>query len=211
MTSLRLPPIYPITDRLISGLSHVEQVRQLIACAADFIQLREKHLSPRDFYEEAREAVKYAHEHGACIIINDRADIALATGADGVHLGQTDMPPLAARGFLGASAIIGYSTHSIEQAVEAFSFPIDYIAVGPVYATVTKADPDPEIGLDGVTAVRERIAQFPLVAIGGIDASRFKAVIDAGASSAAIVSGILKGDIGQNLIQLRAATAEVQC
>jgi thiamine-phosphate pyrophosphorylase len=207
MRLLTLPPIYPITDRIVSGLSHVEQVRQLIAAGAGFIQLREKHLSPREFYEEAREAIEYAHAHGARIIINDRVDIAAAIGADGVHLGQTDMPAEAARAFLGANAIIGYSTHSVEQAAEAASFPIDYLAIGPVFDTSTKTDPDPVVGLEGVTAVRSKIGSIPLVAIGGIDAESLPAVLQAGATSAAIISGVLKGDIVANLTLMNNAAS----
>jgi thiamine-phosphate pyrophosphorylase len=198
MSFFKLPQIYPITDRTISGLSHAEQVRWLIDAGADFIQLREKHLEPREFYTDALEAVDFAHQNGARVIINDRADIAAATGADGVHLGQTDMPPAAAREFLGPDAIIGYSTHSIEQAVEAASMAIDYIAIGPVFATATKENPDPVVGLDGIKSVRNRVGTILLVAIGGIDASNLAAVIEAGAASAAVISSILRGDIRAN-------------
>lgn len=205
MPLLNLPPIYPITDRQISGLSHVDQVRQLIAAGAEFIQFREKHLSPREFYNEAVEAVKLAHANHVRIIVNDRADIALAVGADGLHLGQTDMPPEAARRLLGERAIIGYSTHSVEQAIEAVAMPIDYVAIGPVFATPTKENPDPVVGLRGVAAVRARIGDLPLVAIGGIGVESMPSVIAAGATSAAIVSGIVKGDIAANMSALKAS------
>ena len=136
---LSLPKIYPITDIRLSGLSHVEQVRKLIAGGATFVQFRDKRSSPREFYKQAVECVRIAHDQNVQIIINDRVDIALAAKADGVHLGQDDMPPEKARILLGAAAIIGFSTHSVEQVKLAASFPIDYIAIGPIFATSTKA------------------------------------------------------------------------
>ena len=95
--SFKLPTVYPITDVQLSGLSHAEQVARLIAGGATLIQLREKHLAPHDFYRDAGAALRIARKHGVRLIINDRVDIALALGADGVHLGQTDLPPAAAR------------------------------------------------------------------------------------------------------------------
>lgn len=186
-----LPRIYAITDRRLTGLSHCEQVRDLAAGGASLVQLREKHLSPRDFYEEALEAVEFAHANGVRIIINDRVDIALATKADGVHLGQTDLAPRHARMILGVDAMIGYSTHSVAQAIEALSEGVDYIAIGPVFPTGTKENPDEVVGTDGVKAVRMAIGPIPLVAIGGISAESVGSVLRAGADSAAIVSAIL--------------------
>src|SRR5215831_2915691 len=114
-----IPSIYPITSRAHCNLSHAEIVARLIAGGAMFIQIREKTLSPREFYLEAKDAVAIAHEHGAKIIINDRVDIAMTVGADGVHLGQDDLPPSHARKLMGDWAIIGYSTHSPVQAIAA--------------------------------------------------------------------------------------------
>ena len=136
-----LPKLYPITDRRLSGLSHAEQVARLADGGATFIQIREKHLSAREFYREAEEALRVARERGVKLIVNDRADIALALGADGVHLGQDDMPPEAARALLGDDAIIGFSTHNVAQAVEAARLPVDYVAIGPVFATSSKSKP----------------------------------------------------------------------
>ncbi|HLL71565.1 MAG TPA: thiamine phosphate synthase, partial [Pyrinomonadaceae bacterium] len=136
-----LPKLYPITDARLSRLTHAEQVSRLRDGGAKFIQLREKHLSPREFYTEAEAALAVARERGARIIINDRADIALALGADGVHLGQDDLDPAAARRLLGDRFIIGYSTHTIQQAIEAARLPIDYIALGPIFDTHTKENP----------------------------------------------------------------------
>jgi len=186
-----LPKTYPITDARISGLSHLEQARRLIDGGAEIIQLREKYASPREFYESAKEVVEFAAGSGVRIIINDRVDIALAAEADGVHLGQDDLPPSAARGILGPGAIIGYSTHTLEQALAAIELPIDYIAFGPIFITSTKANPDETVGLAGLKRVRSLIGEFPLVAIGGIDPANFQSVLNAGANSAAVISSIL--------------------
>ena len=184
---MQLPRIYPLTDTKLTGLSHAEQLELLTLGGATLIQLREKHLSPRAFYEQA----KLAARRRVQLIINDRADIALAVSADGVHLGQDDMPPDAARKLLGPNAIIGYSTHNIEQAIAATKLPIDYLAIGPIFATTTKTDAALVLGLDGLTAVRRAIGTFPLVAIGGITHANARQVIQAGADSVAVISAVL--------------------
>lgn len=189
--SLNLPKIYPLTDTRLSGLSHAEQTQKLIAGGASFIQLREKHAASDEFHANAEKAIEIARKNGALIIINDRVDIALALKADGVHLGQDDMPPAEARKLLGDKAIIGFSTHNLEQVKAAMRLPIDYIAFGPVFSTATKINHDPTVGLDLLREVRRTIGDFPLVAIGGIDADNFKDVLDAGADSVAIVSAII--------------------
>src|SRR5919107_1002939 len=146
--TFELPKLYPITDRPLSGLSHAEQVARLCEGGAALVQLREKHLPPREFYREASEALRVARSFGARLVVNDRADIALAVGADGVHLGQDDMPPAAARALLGEAALIGFSTHGVEQAAEAAGLPVNYIAIGPVFNTSSKEKPDPVVGLE---------------------------------------------------------------
>lgn len=186
-----IPPVYPITDVRLSGLSHLEQVKRLIEGGATFVQLREKHASSREFYEQAVQCIAFARQRGVKIIINDRVDIALMSDADGVHLGQDDKPPKAARGILGAKKIIGYSTHSVEQALEAASLGVDYIAIGPIFETNTKADADPVVGLEGIAAVRAAIGDVPLIAIGGIDETNIAAVLGSGADSVALISAIL--------------------
>jgi thiamine-phosphate pyrophosphorylase len=187
-----LPRVYPLTDTAFSGLSHAEQVARLCDGGARLAQLREKRLSPRDFYREAEAALRVARARGAKLIINDRADLALALGADGVHLGQDDLPPDAARLLLGERAIIGCSTHSVEQAVAAARLPVDYVAVGPVFATRTKENHDPAVGLDGVRRVREALGDaVPLVAIGGITADNAAQVWAAGADSVAVIGALL--------------------
>ncbi len=186
-----LPKIYPITDTRLSNLSHTEQVERLIRGGAKFIQLREKYNSPKHFYEQAESTLTIARENNVKIIINDRVDIALALKADGVHLGQDDLSPEYARKILGEKAIIGFSTHNLKQAVEAVKFPIDYVAIGPVFATKTKENPDKIIGIEMIKKVREAIGNFPLVAIGGINLGNFREVLDAGADSVAIISDLL--------------------
>src|SRR6185295_17054932 len=188
--SLSLPKIYPITDTRISGLSHAEQIERLAAGGASLVQLREKDASPREFYEAALEAMIAARRVGVQIIINDRVDIAIAVKADGVHLGQDDLPPDRARVLLGEGRIIGFSTHSLEQALAADLMPVDYVAVGPVFQTSTKERPDPVVGLEAVRILRERISK-PLVAIGGITLSTARSVIDAGADSVAVISDLV--------------------
>lgn len=195
--SFALPKLYPITDARLSGLSHAEQVERLIEGGATLIQLREKLASPRDFYIDADAALRIAHARGARLIINDRADLAFALKADGVHLGQDDLPPEAARELLGKRAIIGYSAHNIAQAAAAARLPIDYLAIGPIFATSSKENPDPVVGLEGLRRVRLAIGKLPLVAIGGITSERAREVLEAGADSVACISALLAvpGDI----------------
>jgi len=187
-----LPRLYPITDTKLSGLSHLAQVELLISGGATLVQLRDKSCHSREFYAAAMDCVKLAHSRGARLIINDRVDIAIAAAADGVHLGQDDLPPEAARRLLGEDAIVGFSTHSLAQAVAADALPVDYIAIGPVFGTSTKLNPDPVVGLDLVTAVSANISK-PLVAIGGIALDNAFEVINAGAVSVAVISDLYRG------------------
>jgi thiamine-phosphate diphosphorylase len=192
--SFTLPKLYAITDARLSGLSHAEQIARVCAGGARLVQLREKHLSPREFYREAETALHVARECGAQLIINDRADIALALGADGVHLGQTDLPPTAARRLLGDGALIGFSTHNLEQARAASSLPVDYLAIGPIFQTSSKENPDPLVGLEGLARVREMVGSLPLVAIGGITPENAPSVLAAGADSVAVIGALLSGE-----------------
>jgi thiamine-phosphate pyrophosphorylase len=188
---LQLPKIYPITDAAISSLTHTEQVAQLLSANATLIQLREKSKSPREFFADSLDAVRLARSANAKIIINDRVDLALALEASGVHLGQSDMPVNAARRLLGSDAIIGFSTHNLDQVTEALELPINYLAFGPIFPTRTKENPDPVAGLDLLRAAKALVRDLPLVAIGGISHSNVAEVFAAGADSAAIISEIL--------------------
>lgn len=186
-----LPKVYPITDTLLSKISHAEQVERLIAGGARFIQLREKHAAAKDFCQTAAAAIEIARPKGAKIIINDRADIALALKADGVHLGQDDLPPSEARKILGERALIGFSTHNLEQIEKARAYPVDYIAIGPVFGTTTKENPDPATGIEMIKRAREIIGELPLVAIGGITSENFREVLSAGADCVAIIGDLI--------------------
>lgn len=186
-----LPRIYPITDSKLTGLTHAEQAERLFAGGARIVQLREKHATPRDFLAAAQAAVAVAAKFKIPLIVNDRADIALLAGAAGVHLGQDDLPPAAAREFLGPDAIIGYSTHNLEQARQAANLPIDYLAIGPIFATSSKENPDPVVGLDGLRQVRGAVPNIPLVAIGGITRETAGEVLAAGADSIAVIGALL--------------------
>jgi thiamine-phosphate pyrophosphorylase len=186
-----LPGLYPITDARLSGLSHAEQVLRLSRGGARLVQLREKHLDARAFFREAEAALSLARELGVRLIINDRVDIAHALGADGVHLGQDDLPPEAARRVLGERAVIGFSTHNVEQAIAAARLPIDYLAIGPIFPTSSKENPDPTVGLDGLRRVREAVPRLPLVAIGGITVENALETHAAGADSLAVIGALL--------------------
>jgi thiamine-phosphate pyrophosphorylase len=188
---LQLPRVYALTDVQLSGLSHSEQVELLSSGGASLIQLREKRMPALDFYEQAKAALAVAERSGVKLIINDRVDVALAIGAHGVHLGQDDLPPEAARELLGAAAIVGYSTHNVDQALEAVKLPIDYLAIGPIFPTTSKPDTFPVIGLKGLRAVRRAIGDFPLVAIGGITHANARDAIEAGADCVAVISALL--------------------
>lgn len=188
---LREARIYPITDVRLSGLSHAEQVRRLSVGGASLVQLREKNLSPQEFCTQVEEALLVARARNVRIVINDRVDIALALGAHGVHLGQEDFPPGAARRLLGDRAIIGVSTHNVEQARRAAPLPVDYLAIGPIFATSSKSNAEPIVGLEGLRKVRDAIGDIQLVAIGGISQENAIQVLESGADAVAVISTLL--------------------
>ena len=177
---------------MLSGSTHAEQVAALIEGGATFIQIREKTAPSDEFYRAVLDCLETAKATGTRIIVNDRVDIALATGAHGVHLGQTDLPPFEARKLLGESSIIGISTHSIEQVRQALDLPVDYIAFGPVWPTSTKENPDPVVGLEMLSEVKRLAGGIPVVAIGGINESNLAATLAAGADSAAVISDLYR-------------------
>jgi len=170
------------------------------------IQIREKNAASGEFYRSAMAAAAIARAAGVPLIINDRVDIAIAVGAAGVHLGQDDLPPTQARAMLGKKAIIGYSTHTIDQARAAAASPVDYIAFGPIFATGSKENPDEVVGLQGLRAAREAVGDLPLVAIGGINGSNLLSVLEAGADSAAMIGALISDplDIMQRMQKLAA-------
>ena len=188
---MAFPSLYALTDSAAAA-SHVEQVRELVGAGVRIIQIRDKRASGKELFEVVVAALEITRPAGVRLIVNDRVDIALAAGADGAHVGQDDLPGESAREILGPSAIIGVSTHSMPQAVAAASLPVDYVAYGPIFATSTKEDPDPVVGVDGLRAVRSVVA-LPLVAIGGVTLERAPSVFAAGADSVAVVRDLWCG------------------
>jgi thiamine-phosphate pyrophosphorylase len=211
--TLQLPKVYPITDRSIASLTHSEQVRRLIAGGATLVQLREKNDVSGTFYQDACAALQIARNAGTTLIVNDRVDVALAIGADGVHLGQADLPVIAARKLLGSKAIIGYSTHTLDQVKAALDLPIDYVAFGPIFKTSSKINPDPIVGVGQLREAKSIAGALPLVGIGGIQGSNLAQVLSAGADSAAIISEILKTpeNITNNFKNLLLETSPERC
>jgi thiamine-phosphate pyrophosphorylase len=193
MPPLVLPPLYAILDPEQIKARHGSSVlHQLLDGGAGIIQLRAKRMDPRDFFKLAGEARALAHGRGCRLVVNDRVDIALACGADGVHLGQDDLPLGPARKLM-AGKIVGISTHSVEQAREAERGGADYIGFGPMFGTATKDTGYAARGIDMLRAVRAAVS-IPIVAIGGIKEENIAQVWQAGADSAAIISDILGAD-----------------
>ena len=185
-----VPTVYPITDRELSGLSHADQVALLIEGGATLIQLRDKESSPQAFLKEAEAALRIARDHGVKIIINDRVDVAMALGADGVHLGQSDLPPEALRPVLATGSIVGVSTHNLAQVRLALTSPVNYVAFGPIFSTGTKSDHEPPVGLSQLTEAKQILGKIPLVGIGGISKEMVRDVLSAGADSVALISAL---------------------
>jgi thiamine-phosphate pyrophosphorylase len=186
---LKLPKLYAITDRQLSNCSHEEIVRKMLTGRARMIQLRDKEASSRELLDAARACLKRTRTAKAKLIINDRVDVALTSDADGVHLGQTDLAVEEAREILGKEKIIGISTHSIEQFRAALGTSADYIAIGPIYPTRTKENHDPVVGLELIREAK-KLADRPIVAIGGITLDRAPEIIEAGADSVAVISAL---------------------
>jgi thiamine-phosphate pyrophosphorylase len=200
MKQMLLPPLYPILDLscfaakpdpLGAMLSYADE---LIKHGASILQYRDKVSPPMHFLSNARELRRLTLNRST-FIVNDRADLALACDADGVHLGQDDLSPAAARKIFdqvrdGKKRIIGFSTHNLWQIREAEAMPVDYLAIGPVFATTSKANPGPVIGLEGVRQAHA-VTQKPLVAIGGITRVNAHQVREAGAESVAVIADLL--------------------
>lgn len=188
-----IPRLYPILvpSRIGSGTLNevLEFAQELTAGGATLIQLREKHASSREILRLARE-LRRVFPLSVRLIVNDRADLALAAWANGVHLGQDDLPAKAARRIIGTGRLLGVSTHNPEQLRAGDESPADYLAIGPVFSTLSKENPDPIIGLKGVAAARA-LTQKPLVAIGGITLENCQSVIAAGADSVAVISDLV--------------------
>ncbi|MCM2465269.1 thiamine phosphate synthase [Methanoculleus oceani] len=183
--------LYVITDETIGrGLSHAELARRAVAGGADAVQLRDKRLSGRKLFDAASEIREVTHDAGALFIVNDRLDVALAVGADGVHLGESDLPIGHARRLAPPGFVIGASVGSVATAVRAREEGADYVALSPTFATGSKDDAGPGHGLAVLSAIRAAVP-LPLVAIGGITAGNVSDVIAAGADGVAVISAIV--------------------
>ena len=191
MADLRL---YLVTDRALArGRPLVDLVRQAVDGGVTIVQLREKETSTREFVDVAKALREMLAPLGVPLVINDRLDVALAVGADGVHLGQDDMPAAAARGLLGKDKLLGVSVSTVEEARRAEAEGADYLGVSPIYATPTKTDTPSPVGLAGLAAVRAA-TRLPLVAIGGLHADNLSEVLANGVEGIAVVSAIMAAD-----------------
>ncbi len=192
---LKLPKLYAILDAscfappLRTTAAIVEFARDLAAGGVKLLQYRNKVGTTRQMLTHARE-IRRVLGDSVTLIMNDRADICLAAGYEGVHVGQDDLSPEGARLVIGDKRILGVSTHTLEQLKAADAGPADYIAYGPVFATSTKRHADPVVGLNALRAARAATTK-PLVAIGGITRANVQSVLEAGADSAAVVSDLL--------------------
>lgn len=183
-----LPPVYPIVDTAAlarTGLSPEVFARALVDGGASLLQFRHK----EHFNRNAFETLQRIASLGVPVMVNDRADLALASGAAGVHLGQDDLPPALARRILPGQTI-GYSTHNRAQLAAGDAEPVDYLAIGPVFATGSKLNPDPQVGIDALPSLRQ-LTRKPLVAIGGITRTTAPQVWAAGIDSIAVIGDLL--------------------
>jgi thiamine-phosphate pyrophosphorylase len=188
-----IPRLYAIIDPARAGGRPPGVVaKELLSGGVRLIQLRDKQASSRQLYEACAELKELLRDCGCSLIVNDRADVARATDADGVHLGQDDLPVEMARGLLAPGKWIGCSTHSVDQVAEADRSTADYIAFGPIFPTASKENPDPVVGLEGLRDAR-RVTGKPLVAIGGITLRNAREVLAAGADSVAVLGDLLNG------------------
>jgi len=189
---MRLPRVYPILDTealQTRGISTETAAAAFLDGGASLLQIRHKSHWSRDAFESAKRVARLCREHGATLIVNDRADIALLLEA-GLHIGQDDLPPRDARKLMGPDAIIGFSSHNVRQLCAAGGEPVDYVALGPVFGTASKQNPDPVVGVEEVRRCRALLDK-PLVAIGGITTENAVDVLHAGADSLAVIAGLI--------------------
>ena len=192
---MKLPPVYPILDTTLlqsRDCSLEVAAAAILDAGARILQIRHKGHWPRALFEQACQVKRLCDQTGATLIVNDRADIALLLGS-GLHVGQDDIPPAVARRLIGADAILGYSTHNAEQLAAAAGEPATYLALGPMFPTQSKLNPDPVVGVDRLRAWRH-LASKPLVAIGGITRLNAPSVLEAGADSVAIIGDLFPAD-----------------
>jgi thiamine-phosphate pyrophosphorylase len=181
---------YFITDSKLSLAGNERDVLCAVSCGVEVVQYRNKNAETRQMYEEALRLRRICQDCGSIFLINDRVDIALATDADGVHLGQSDMPCLAARKLLGYEKIIGVTVHNLAEALLAESIGADYLGVSPIFQTATKPDAGKPAGISLIEEIRATV-DIPLIAIGGIDHSNAIDVIRAGADGLCAISSVV--------------------
>jgi len=183
--------VYVITDAKLSrGRSHLEVAQAAIEGGASIIQFREKEMTTRELVETARRLKELTEEKGVPFIVNDRLDVALAVEADGVHVGQDDMPAALARQLIGPRKILGVSASTVEEALQAEKNGADYVSASPVFTTPTKPDTPPPTGLEGLRAIVEAV-NLPVIAIGGINEKNAAEVMEAGAQGVAVISAVV--------------------
>jgi thiamine-phosphate pyrophosphorylase len=208
---LALPPLYVILDAALLPSDPIELTKKLLDAGARLFQYRNKTSSSRELLHASQALCMTARQHGGTFLVNDRADISHLSGASGVHLGQDDLSVAAARAVVGTDCLIGLSTHNLRQFAAAVESSADYIAVGPIFSTSGKQNPDAVVGVDFIRTVR-KLTTKPIVAIGGITLDRTREVIDAGADSIAVISDILKAknpaDRVRQYLQLIPAAAQ---
>jgi thiamine-phosphate pyrophosphorylase len=188
-----VPRLYAIVDPArAGGRAPAIVARDLLSAGVRLIQFRDKHASSRQLYETCVELRGLLRDSGCSLIVNDRVDVARAADADGVHLGQDDLPVEMARRVLAPDRWIGCSTHSLDQVAEVDRSTADYIAFGPIFPTASKENPDPVVGLEGLRGAR-RVTRKPLVAIGGITLQNVRELLAAGADSVAVIGDLLNG------------------
>lgn len=192
---MRLKLFYPILDTETAARRRIDPVdaaARILEGGARLLQLRHKGFFSREVFQQAREISELCRSADAQFVMNDRADIAKLLGA-ALHLGQDDLPPADARRVLGDSAMLGFSSHNEAQLRAAAGEPVDYLALGPIFETLTKLNPDPVVGLDELRRLRPFTTR-PLVAIGGITRSNASSVIAAGADSVAVIGDLFPED-----------------
>jgi thiamine-phosphate pyrophosphorylase len=194
MARLDLPRFYPILDAgllLRAGLSIEGFARELHAAGIRFLQYRDKEATDEVLLDRAAILRRIFPASDSCLILNDRVPLMVSAGYDGVHVGQEDLSPAEARARVGPQVMVGISTHGESQLLLAADSPVDYVAIGPVFATSSKQVPDPVVGLEGVRRARA-LTDKPLVAIGGITRANCTAVMEAGADSVAVISDLIQ-------------------
>ena len=190
MKRLVLPRLYVILDAALLTVPETECAQKLVDAGVRLLQYRNKAASGREMFESAKRLSSALTPRGVTFLVNDRADVAWAAGASGVHVGQEDLGVEAARAVIGAGKLVGVSTHNLEQFERAAASSADYVAIGPVFSTSTKANPDPVVGIEMIHRIRP-LTEKLIVAIGGITLERAAEVVRAGADSVAVSSDIL--------------------